>query len=687
MQKKLINNVVSSENNVTRSNKLYRDVIFKDIELTPLAVDIIDTPEFQRLDGIQQLGFASLVFRNAKHTRFEHSIGIYHESKNIIRIIRNNHGRFNLQRLESILKWLDSGNEEKFNTLVEVIGVAALLHDITHIPSGHALEDELKSQYLKHDDIKSLRLYNYLYDPNSNICKIFQNKNKYFSLISNSDLRDLIFLILKYKYDPNAETYTPFEKILEEIKTENDEQKKMILKLENIYKKFTNEENLLFEPFMSDIISNTISSDLLEYLKRDVWGTGLDANIDSRIEKYFVIKKDGITNKYHLVIKLLGEKGLRSDTISSIIELMELRYALAEKVYYHKTKVAADVMLGKLLEIVGKPPDSNPYVDTIHNINTMREWNLYAYVQEKARSEKKLFAEELLNMIQNRNLYKSCVIIPKYELGEQDRTILYECFRKGETSGKNIHDLEEEINLIFNDDKAHILIFCPPNKPHAKEIGVFVETDRDISPLSRVIEGKSIIPDPKIDRIRNLNTSYPLLWKFFIFIHPEDYKNELTRHVIIVKICQFLEKLMPGSKLPAEILSGKKFSIKYNSPENVLENWQKENNWLNPRDPWIVQQMRDIVKDKNSWVDCLINVRNNINTLNEFCDDLYVNELKKFYLSKHGMTVNITTKKFLEEIALSTAPAHARGSVPREISNLPHSLELYTYKAFSSIPK
>ncbi|MDP3012985.1 MAG: hypothetical protein Q8M92_02000, partial [Candidatus Subteraquimicrobiales bacterium] len=483
---------------------------------------------------------------------------------------------------------MHSYDEKKIDTLVDVIGIAALLHDITHIPSGHALEDELKGLYLKHDDIKSLRLYNYLYDPNSNIYKIFQNKNNYLPLISNSDLRDLIFLILKYKYDPNAETYTPFEKILEETKkilgetkTENDEQKKMILEqkkmileLEDIYKKFTNKENLLFEPVMSEIISNTISADLLEYLKRDIWGTGLDSSIDSRIEKYFVVIKDGITHNYHLVIKLFGEKGLRLDTISSIIELMELRYALAEKVYYHKTKVAADVMLGKLLELVGKPSDSNPYAkDTFdHNINTMREWNLYAYIQEKARSGKKPFAEELLKMIQYRNLYKSCIIIPKYDhdISDQDYKILYQHFRKGEHSEKNIRDFEAEINLIFNDDKSHIFVFCPPTKPHAKEIGVFVKTDKEIAPLSQIIKGNSIIPDPKRNRIINLDNSYELLWKFFIFIHPEDYKNELTRHIIIVKICQFLEKLMPDSKLPAEILSGEKFAINYHSPESIL---------------------------------------------------------------------------------------------------------------------
>ncbi len=692
MQQKILNDTpLSGENKPVRSNKLYRDVIFGDIELTPLAVDIIDTPEFQRLDGIQQLGFASFVYRNAKHTRFDHSIGIYHESKNMIRTIRNNHVRFNMPPIENILTGLHPNGENKFNTFVEIIGIAALLHDITHIPSGHALEDELKSLYLKHDDIKSLRLYNYLYDKNSNLCKIFSNPNNYLSFISNDDLRDLIFLILKYKYNPNDESYIPFEEILKVTKREivDDSQKQMILKLEDIYKKFTSKENLWFEPFMSEIISNTISADLLEYLKRDVWGTGLDSSIDSRIEKYFVIKKDAITDKHHLVIKLMGEKGLRPDTISAIIDLMELRYALAEKVYYHKTKVAADVMLGKLLEIVEKPSDSNPYVDTMdHNINTMREWNLYAYIQERARSEKKLFAEELLNMIQNRNLYKSCIIIPN-ELNAGDRTILYEHFRKAQDSEKNIHDFEEEINHIFNDDKAHVLVFCPPKKPHAKEIGVFVETDRDVSPLSRVIEGKSIIPEPKVDRIKNLNKSYPLLWKLLIFIHPEDYKNELTRHVIIVKICQFLEKLMPGLKLPNEIFVEEKFAIKYNSPENVLKKWENEkrdsgDKWLNQPDPHIVQQIRDIIKDKNRWTGYLINARKEIKTLNEFCDHLYVTELQKFYLEQHGITVKITPKQFLEDVA--SAKIEARfGEVPAKICNLPHCKELYKL-GYISIP-
>ena len=416
-----------SNNMPTRTNKRYLDVIYKDIELTPLAIDIIDTPEFQRLDGIQQLGFASLVYRNAKHTRFDHSVGIYQESKNIIKQIRNNHIRFDLPKPEEFLIGLKSDDkEDNFNTIVEIIGIAALLHDITHIPLGHALEDELTNLYTKHDNINSLRLYDILYDKNSHICKIFQKEHPYLPSISNYDLRDLIFLILKYKYKPNAENPPTYDKIIKnaknEIKTQDKEYElhmKMMEMIETIYSKFTDKHELLFEPFMSEIISNTISSDLLEYLKRDVWGTGLDYSVDSRIEKYFVIKEDSRTNKEkHLVIRLHGKNDLRLDTISTIIELMELRYSLAEKVYYHKTKVAADVMLGKLLKTIKMPPDSNPYTGDLTDcsINNMKESDLYAYIRDDATSGTKMNALELLDMLQNRRIYKPSIIIPKDSL-------------------------------------------------------------------------------------------------------------------------------------------------------------------------------------------------------------------------------------------------------------------------------
>jgi len=54
------------------------DAIHRTIELHPLCAAIMNTPEFQRLRGVKQLGVCSYVFPCAVHDRFQHSIGVSH---------------------------------------------------------------------------------------------------------------------------------------------------------------------------------------------------------------------------------------------------------------------------------------------------------------------------------------------------------------------------------------------------------------------------------------------------------------------------------------------------------------------------------------------------------------------------------------------------------------------------------
>src|SRR5213593_679853 len=102
--------------------KLIRDAVHGDIEVSTLEVELMDTPEFQRLRGIKQLGTAYLVFPSAVHTRFEHSLGTSWMAHRILQSVR---------QTESV-----SHDQES------LICVSALLHDLTHIPFGHTLEDE-----------------------------------------------------------------------------------------------------------------------------------------------------------------------------------------------------------------------------------------------------------------------------------------------------------------------------------------------------------------------------------------------------------------------------------------------------------------------------------------------------------------------------------------------------------------
>ena len=61
--------------NVILFLQLINDNIHGHIELHPLIVKIIDTPHFQRLRYISQLGATYYVFPGATNKRFEHCIG------------------------------------------------------------------------------------------------------------------------------------------------------------------------------------------------------------------------------------------------------------------------------------------------------------------------------------------------------------------------------------------------------------------------------------------------------------------------------------------------------------------------------------------------------------------------------------------------------------------------------------
>ena len=103
---------------------IIRDPVWNTIRLDPVAAAIIDTPAFQRLRYIRQLGLAHLVYPGATHTRFDHALGVYHLA---VRAIRT----------------LEAGSQVPPEVWegVRLIPYAALLHDIGHYPFSHALEE------------------------------------------------------------------------------------------------------------------------------------------------------------------------------------------------------------------------------------------------------------------------------------------------------------------------------------------------------------------------------------------------------------------------------------------------------------------------------------------------------------------------------------------------------------------
>src|ERR1051326_7544575 len=107
-----------------REMEIIRDPLWNNIAVDPLAMQLIDSPAFQRLRYVRQLGLAFLVYPGATHSRFEHALGTYHLARRALALLDESDG----------LKQIPDDE-------CAIVTAAALLHDVGHYPFSHALEE------------------------------------------------------------------------------------------------------------------------------------------------------------------------------------------------------------------------------------------------------------------------------------------------------------------------------------------------------------------------------------------------------------------------------------------------------------------------------------------------------------------------------------------------------------------
>nr|HPQ39209.1 HD domain-containing protein [bacterium] len=171
----------------------------------------------------------------------------------------------------------------------KAVPAAALLHDITHIPFGHTLEDERRI-FPRHDT-----------DPER--LEHFITRGEIGKLLSRHKIQHRVLELLTEKRGATEEPSWP-----------------------------------------GQIISHTICADLLDYLRRDARFCGLNIDFDDRLFRYFKVENN------RLVLNLQKGGLFRHDAFSEVIHLLRIRYFLTERVYYHHAKIAAGAMLSRAVE-------------------------------------------------------------------------------------------------------------------------------------------------------------------------------------------------------------------------------------------------------------------------------------------------------------------------------------------------
>ena len=507
--------------------KVITDPVHGDIYLTRLEQRVVDGAPFQRLRRVKQLGTTHLVYPGATHSRFSHSLGALRMAQDLFDAVMDQ--RDGPKPVRDIFEeWeTDPKNyDRKVAEATVLIRLGALLHDLCHVPFGHSVEDDIG--ILTPHDANLARFESLWHQFPADL----QDQ------LSGDLLQELRGLILSKEEsakDPKGSTIASADRY----------------------------------PFAADIVGNTICADLLDYLPRDHMFTGLPAQLGHRfISGFYVTPTDHAYAPSHMVMRITRDQRQRADVVSELFKFLRYRYELSERVLVHHAKLAADAMVGKMLEMwsdakwVDKACQLRPrtvketgkdisllrkeistenaklksQIDdavktelekdfTSHGDDGLLEHILGLYGPEEEDRRKRAIAS-LTHDILHRRLYKPIGRSTGALARARDISKVH-----GTPEGRR--KLEEDVARYAGlDQKWHVVLWIPAPSMRLKAAQVLVDDGTVIAELKDLPVGKM--------RGKDIYDSHEALWAIDVFAHASVAAQREKVDVILARLSELL---------------------------------------------------------------------------------------------------------------------------------------------------
>ncbi|XP_072487553.1 deoxynucleoside triphosphate triphosphohydrolase SAMHD1 isoform X2 [Notamacropus eugenii] len=359
-RRKMLDCIHELNQNHDDAMKIFNDPVHGHIDLHPLLIRIIDTPQFQRLRYIKQLGGSYYVFPGASHNRFEHSLGVGYLAGCLVRELQEKQPELQITERDMLC-----------------VQIAGLCHDLGHGPFSHMYDGRFiplaRPELNWKHEIASVKMFEHLVNANG-----IETVMKKYGLIPEEDI---CFI--------KEQIAGPLDSSVENSSWP--------------YKGRPEGKNFLYEIVANK--RNGIDVDKWDYFARDCHHLGIQNNFDyKRFIKFARVCV--VDNKKHICT--------RDKEVGNLYDMFHTRNCLHRRAYQHKVGNIIETMItdaflkaDPYIQIEGAEGKKYKLSTAIDDMEAYAKLTDNIFLEILYSSDPRLAeAREILHKVECRKLYK-----------------------------------------------------------------------------------------------------------------------------------------------------------------------------------------------------------------------------------------------------------------------------------------
>ncbi len=343
---------------------------------------------------------------------------------------------------------------------VQLTRLFALLHDVFHVPFGHTLEDEF--------------------------C-IFPRHDKHLDRIERF---------------AGAESSIG-GKIVESLGSELHQR---------LMRLFQGKERVLAQDgFILDLVTNSVCADLLDYLQRDSFFCNISMDSDYRFLRHLTVVQHAGQTRLAIRLWKEGKSTPRRDVLNELIRLLDNRYLMSERVYFHHAKIVAGTMIAAAVSRAIASGELRE--DELYHLGD--DTLLYRLSQCGEPNVRRLTDGITCRTLWKRIYERGRALVMAEQHASRTVNVMQDLMKRFHTDPAQRMNAESRLAGLMNMPDGDLLIYCPNERMSMKMADCMVFWNGELRPLKDCTDDELVGA-----KLKSILDSHQNLWSLKVFMNP-----------------------------------------------------------------------------------------------------------------------------------------------------------------------